>query len=100
MPASGTERTCQCTVHMDRGTARHFMQSVHVLGDDHHLARILGLQPCQREVGGVWLRRSRLLAARVIKPVHQMRITGKPVRCGNILDPVLRPKPAFVPKGA
>lgn len=100
MFAAGAQGSGQNSVHVDRSCAGLFVQSVHVLRDYDDVTGPFFLKPRERVVGGIGRGRSGLLTAGVVKGVDKGGIAGKALWCGHVLDPVLRPKPAFIAKGA
>jgi 4-hydroxy-tetrahydrodipicolinate reductase len=53
----------------------------------------IGIKPCQSQMRGIWLFGLNSLAAHIVKAQDKVRITLERFRRGNILDPVLLPKP-------
>mgnify|MGYP000745964676 CR=1 FL=1 len=76
------------------------MQPVNILRDDQDFTVKTRLKLGQRHMRGVWNGLSRLCAAGVVKAVHQLWVAHKAFGRGHIFNAVLRPKPAFVAKGA
>lgn len=101
MAAGGAQRACQGAVHVQHpGEAGGFVQAVHILGDQNNLAGPLRLQPGQGGMCRIGLRAGGLQAPGIVEPVHKAGVAGKGFGGGDILDPVPRPEPAFVPEGA
>ena len=56
--ASGAEGKAQLAMHMDHVTAAGaLVKVVDILGDERDGARIVGFEPCERPVGGIWSNR-------------------------------------------
>ena len=94
-----TKRGIQRTVHVnDIRAPGFFMQIVDVLSHQKHVARILLLQPGQSLMGRIGDCLGRLTAAGIVEIDHQLRIACITFRGCDVFDPMLRPKPAFIPK--
>ena len=69
-----------------------FVQIVDVLGNHHHLAVQLGLQPGKGAVRSVGGHFGGLRAAGVVEVDHQFGVAGETFGRRHVFDPVLRPE--------
>jgi len=101
MAASRTDSAAQLTMHMYyTWHPGPFMQIIDILGNDQNLTGIQGRKLCKRHMRRIWRRPKAIRASRIVKAMHQIRITRKPVRGRHILKVILRPQPVGIAKRA
>jgi hypothetical protein len=79
--------------------ARPFVQVIDVLGDDEQIAPPLGIEPCQCDVRIIRLHLVERSSASIVERMHQVRIAGKGLGSGDILDVVTFPESIGPTKG-
>jgi hypothetical protein len=79
--------------------AGYSVQAIHVLGDKREAIAPAGFELYQSVMAGVGVNRFHLGPALVIEPPDQLRVAGKPLRTGHILNAITFPQAIGGAKG-
>ena len=75
-----------------------FMEIVHILGDEEELPLPGFLQACEGQMGGIGMDGGQSGSALVVKAVNPRGVGGKPLRRGDIFEPLPLPQAIGIPE--